>query len=52
MVRKRNKARKRLTAQRKPTEQQGPAGIDQHPYAAADAMWHALMNALVRDGRR
>lgn len=49
MVRKKNKAFKRLKATRKPTEKWTG---EQQPYAAADAMWHALMNALVRDGRR
>lgn len=47
MAKKKNKARKRLSAQRRPTEQRTK---EQQPYAVADAMWHALMNALVRDG--
>lgn len=49
MVRKKNKAHKRLKATRKPTERWTG---EQQPYAVADAMWHALMKAVVRDGRR
>lgn len=49
MVRKKNKAHKRLKATRKPTEQWTG---EQQPYAAADAMWHALMKAVVTDERR
>ncbi|MCX5524154.1 hypothetical protein OG342_14955 [Streptomyces bobili] len=48
MAKKKNKAHKRLKAERKPTEKWTG---EQQPYAVADAMWHAFMNALVRDGR-
>lgn len=49
MPRKKNKAHKRLKGQQKPTEQRTK---EQQPYAVADAMWHALMKAVVTDGRR
>lgn len=48
MARKKNKAHKRLRGMKKPTEQQTK---EQQPYAVADAMWHALMKAVVDDGR-
>ncbi|MFI6061194.1 hypothetical protein [Streptomyces sp. NPDC051286] len=47
MVRKKNKARKRFMATKKPTEQRTK---DQQPYA--DTIWHAFMRAVVTDGRR
>jgi len=51
MTRKKNKARKRLLGVKKPTEQLTKEH-GQQPYAVADAMWHALMKAVVTDGRR
>ncbi len=48
MAKKRSKAYRRLTAQRKPTERLTKT---QEPYAVADAMWHALMRAITtREG--
>ncbi|MEU5341274.1 hypothetical protein AB0H18_10640 [Streptomyces sp. NPDC020766] len=47
-MKKKNKAYKRLKGQQRPTEQRTK---EQQPYAAANAMWCALMKAVVTDGR-